>query len=255
MNYKEIFPYSGNQPYIFISYSHKNMDTALNIVDRLQKDGYCVWYDEDIDPGTEWDENIAAHIDNCTCFVALLSKEYLASSNCKDELNYARTREKQRLLVYLNNVSLPSGMEMRLSRLQNIYKYKYLNEDNFYEKLYTSRGIKECLLFKKCDDTIKNQYILQSKDNCESKVELKNGTYIVGSDKRKCQIIIEDVAVSRLHSILYISGKKVFAKDMNTTNGTFINGLKIEPNKEILLSAGDELEFGNTKFVLQYLCD
>lgn len=74
MNSKEIFPYRGNQPYIFISYSHKNMDTALSIVDRLQKDGYRIWYDEGIDPGTEWDENIADHIDNCTIYSAIIRR-------------------------------------------------------------------------------------------------------------------------------------------------------------------------------------
>lgn len=50
------------------------MDMALSIVDRLlQKDEYHVWYDEGIEPCTEWDENIADHIDNCTYFIALLS--------------------------------------------------------------------------------------------------------------------------------------------------------------------------------------
>lgn len=174
----------------------------------------------------------------------------MSSSNCKDELNYARTREKQRLLIYLNNVSLPSGMEMRLSRLQNIHKYKYLNEDAFYEKLYTSQGIGECLISEDYDGTTKNHYILQNIDDCESKAELIDGTYIVGSDKRKCHICIEDIAVSRLHAILSVSDSNVLVRDMNTTNGTFINGVKIDPDKEILLSTGDELKFGKTTFVL-----
>lgn len=68
---------------------------------------YRIWYGEGIDPGTEWDENIAEHVENCGYFIALLSKAYMESSNCKDELNYARELEKPRLLVYLEDVQLP----------------------------------------------------------------------------------------------------------------------------------------------------
>ena len=73
------------------------------------------------------------------------SREYLSSSNCKDELNYARDLEKPRLLIYLEDVQLPSGMRMRLSRLQAIHKYKYDEQQQFYEKLSASQGIGSCL--------------------------------------------------------------------------------------------------------------
>lgn len=138
-----ISPYKGEEAYIFISYSHRNMK-ALQIVEQLQSDGYRVWYDEGIDPGTEWDENIAMHVRNCFYFIALLSEDYINSSNCKDELNYARDLGKRRLLIYLQNVQLPAGMQMRLSRLQAIHKYTYDSEKLFMEKLYATRDLYEC---------------------------------------------------------------------------------------------------------------
>lgn len=139
-----ITPYKGNEKYIFVSYSHRNTATVLKIIEHLQNDGYRVWYDEGIDPGTEWDENIANHVEECSCFVAFLSKEYLASSNCKDELNFARELDKPRLLVYLEDVELPGGLRMRLSRLQAIHMYKYTDEDVFFEKLYEFSPLSKC---------------------------------------------------------------------------------------------------------------
>mgnify|MGYP002625888984 CR=1 FL=1 len=134
---------SGN--YIFISYSHKNKDQVIPIIRRLQREGYAVWYDEGIDPGTEWDENIAAHIAGCAYFIAMLSKEFLESSNCRDELYFAREEEKNRVLVYLTeDVQLPVGMRMRLGRLQAIHKYSYADEAEFYEKLLSAQGIEVC---------------------------------------------------------------------------------------------------------------
>lgn len=50
--------YKGTDPYIFISYAHKDSDIVLPIISRLQKDGYRVWYDEGIAPGS----NSAIHM-------------------------------------------------------------------------------------------------------------------------------------------------------------------------------------------------
>ena len=130
--------------YIFVSYSHRNTDIVIPIIRRMQADGYAVWFDEGIDPGTEWDQFIAEKIENCTFFLSAMSKDYLQSTNCCDETYYAREFNKNRVLVYLEPVSLPPGMHMRLGRLQSIHKYKYHNETQFYEKLYSTYGIDAC---------------------------------------------------------------------------------------------------------------
>lgn len=138
---KMIQPYSGKKGYIFISYAHKDKKEVYPVIKKLLNDGFRVWYDDGIDPGTEWDENIAKHIEECGYFIPFISENYLNSSNCKDELNFARDLDKDRFLVYLENVNLPSGMNMRLSRLQNIHKYAYDSFDEFYNKLLTAKGI------------------------------------------------------------------------------------------------------------------
>ena len=134
-------PYKGELPYIFISYAHKDSDRVWPIVARLQRDGYRVWYDEGIDPGTEWDENIAAHVTGCGYFIALLSENYMASNNCKDELNFSRDQGKPQLLIYLEDVDLPQGMAMRLGRIQAIFQDRYGDQEEFYAKLYESQDI------------------------------------------------------------------------------------------------------------------
>lgn len=130
-----------NKPFIFISYSHKDSETVLQVIKELQKNLYRVWYDDGIDPGTEWDKNIAEHVENCGYFIAFISKNYINSSNCKDELNFARDLEKKRFLVYIEEVELPSEMKMRLSRIQNIHKYKYKEDSDFYNKFFSAYGL------------------------------------------------------------------------------------------------------------------
>ena len=135
---RSIRAYNGTDPFIFISYAHRNGDKVVPIIAKMQADGYRVWYDEGIDPGTEWDANIATHVRTCGLMIAFLSKEYLDSENCKDELNFARDLGKNRILVYLEDIVLPDGMAMRLNRLQAIHQYRYEDQNEFYSKLYDS---------------------------------------------------------------------------------------------------------------------
>ena len=121
---RALAPYQGSEPYIFLSYSHRDAAPAAEIIRDLNLDGFRIWYDEGIDPGPEWADNIADHIDGCAFFVSFLSEDYLISTNCRDELDYARSREKQRLLVYLAPLTLPKGREMRTARLRNIHTYR-----------------------------------------------------------------------------------------------------------------------------------
>jgi hypothetical protein len=56
--------YEGSEPYIFISYSHKNKDVVLPVIEALQNSGYNVWFDIGIEAGSEWPEYIATHLRN-----------------------------------------------------------------------------------------------------------------------------------------------------------------------------------------------
>lgn len=129
------------KPFIFISYSHKDTETVEMIIGLLRESGFNVWYDAGIEPGTEWDENIAQHVIACSYFIAFLSENYLKSSNCKDELNYSRDLEKNQLLVYLEDAQLPSGMAMRLNRIQSIFWHHFENEKEAFGKLCLAKGI------------------------------------------------------------------------------------------------------------------
>ncbi len=132
-----------SKPYIFISYSHIDSKKVYEIIEKLNDCGYNVWYDGGISPGSEWDQNIASHVKGCTYFIAFVSQAYISSENCKDELNFARDMDKERLLVYLEEVTLPDGLAMRMNRMQAIWWNKYASDDmdEAYDKLFSSQGI------------------------------------------------------------------------------------------------------------------
>ncbi len=175
------------KPYIFISYSHRDSKTVVEIINRMSEEGYNVWYDEGIDPGTEWDENIANHVNGCAYFIAFISNGYIGSDNCKDELNYARDLEKERLLVYLEEVDLPMGMAMRMNRIQAIWwnKYDETNIDNAYIKLFSTNGIEKTKIREKKveEESVKEEPTAENKSKAEEQIEKISDVHTTQQDK------------------------------------------------------------------------
>ncbi len=136
-------PYEGNKQYIFVSYCHKDKKYAFPIIERLAYDGYRVWYDEGIDPGSEWPEIIAGHLNGCSACIALISENSLNSHNCRREINFALLKKRPFISVVLEPVDMSLGMEMQLSATQSIFKYTLSSEDEFYGKLYEARFLSE----------------------------------------------------------------------------------------------------------------
>jgi pSer/pThr/pTyr-binding forkhead associated (FHA) protein len=63
-------------------------------------------------------------------------------------------------------------------------------------------------------------------------------------------IVIDNLAVSGEHAVLQMVGHDVFIEDLNSTNGTYINGKAV---KRQLLSHDDNVEIG--KYKIKYLAD
>lgn len=53
--------------------------------------------------------------------------------------------------------------------------------------------------------------------------------------------------VSRLHAALKRNGKQVVLSDLGTSNGTYVNGKRLEPNTDQPLQHGDTIVLGNLK--------
>ena len=135
--------YEGKEPYIFISYSHKESDIIIPIIERLQADGYRVWYDDGIIPGTEWPETIAQHLNDSSVFICFISPSYVDSFNCKRELDFAVHKRKDFLAVFLEETKMPLGMEMQVSSVQAMFYYK-TTQDEFFKMMYESGLIEAC---------------------------------------------------------------------------------------------------------------
>ena len=139
-----IKPYEGPENYVFISYSHRDAERVFPLLRSLSDRGFRLWYDEGIDPGSEWPQSIADHLAGCKVCLAFISSTSVQSKNCRQEINFALANNKDFLSVMLEPVTMPRGMEMQLSIFQFLMSYKYPSREAFEEKLFSVELLQSC---------------------------------------------------------------------------------------------------------------
>lgn len=77
----------------------------------------------------------------------------------------------------------------------------------------------------------------------------RESSYLIGTDTETCDIIFHDLSVSRQHARIVIDADdKVVIEDLNSRNGTFVDGEKITGRKAIASST--LITMGTTTFVV-----
>ena len=72
----------------------------------------------------------------------------------------------------------------------------------------------------------------------------------IGRD-RTLQLVLKDPEVSRRHARLDTQNGTVFLRDLESSNGTYLNGRRLEQTIEVRV--GDEIDVGNTRIVVEAL--
>ncbi|MGE5195908.1 MAG: type III secretion system inner membrane ring subunit SctD [Anaerolineae bacterium] len=77
----------------------------------------------------------------------------------------------------------------------------------------------------------------------------KSSTYIIGKDPNTCDIVFQDLSVSRQHARLSVDEEeKVFVEDLGSRNGVLVNGELIADKRTI--SSQDLIALGTTTFLI-----
>ncbi len=136
--------YEGSEDYLFISYSHRDKELVFPILEALSEKGYRLWYDEGIDPGTEWPETIATHLEKAAVCLAFVSSNSAQSNNCRREINFALSKNLGFLSVILEDIKLSPGLEMQLSAYQSIHYFTSPDFEHFKKKLFGTALLDSC---------------------------------------------------------------------------------------------------------------
>ena len=137
-------PYAGNEPYIFLSYCHKDSALVYPLFTQMVMDGYRVWYDDGNIAGDDWPENIAKHLDNSCVCLAFISNNSINSHNCNAEVTFAYNQQKKILPIMLEDCTLPMGKRLMFSSVHFIQKKDYSTDNDLLQKIYQSSDLEKC---------------------------------------------------------------------------------------------------------------
>jgi len=126
--------YVGDEAFIFASYAHKDGPSVFPEIRFLHACGYRIWYDEGIDPGNEWPEEIAKAISKAAIFVVFISPNAVESNNVRNEINFALNAHKPFLAIYVTPTELPPGLQLRMGDIQAVFRFQ-MTQDSYRRKL------------------------------------------------------------------------------------------------------------------------
>ena len=99
------------------------------------------------------------------------------------------------------------------------------------------------------DESAVKEYKLYAMDKKNKKhIELKQFPCTIGKMVGCVDYVLPDDSISRIHARFDRQGDKIMLTDMNSTNGTFKNGLRMQPQETVEIEPGDEVRFGNLNY-------
>jgi hypothetical protein len=79
---------------IFFSYSSKDRDRVRAIRDALASQGFEIFWDQAVPPGSDWDTWIRQHLNEAKCALVFWSKNSVGSDNVRHEATVAKQQGK-----------------------------------------------------------------------------------------------------------------------------------------------------------------
>ena len=131
--------YEGDEPYIFVSYSHEDVPRVREIMKRIDREKFRYWYDDTMEVGEDFRIELQTRIERCSAFLLFVSDKSMQSKYCGMEIIVAYKNNKRIFPVYLDdNTVIPNALKMILENLQHV-KGSSVNKDAKYiDKLISS---------------------------------------------------------------------------------------------------------------------
>ena len=99
-------------------------------------------------------------------------------------------------------------------------------------------------------DSTKQVHRLYSPDG-KLLASLDKSAFSIGKKKGEVDLVLDDMSVSRMHARIIKLETDIYLEDLNSTNGTFKNGLRLEPYERRKLETEDEIKCGNVTIIFR----
>lgn len=99
------------------------------------------------------------------------------------------------------------------------------------------------------DNNLPQKFAYLIKKNSFDRIDVNKPVFRIGKEKSYADYsVMNNNAVSRLHADIINKNGVYFIKDNNSTNGTFVNGVRIQSNIEVEIFDGNTITLANEEF-------
>ena len=172
--------YDGEEPYIFVSYSHVDVPQVREILKRIDKEKFRYWYDDTMEIGEDFRLELQTRIEKCSAFLLFISNASMQSKYCGMEIITAFKNNKRIFPVYLDDATvIPGALKMILENLQHV-KGASINKDAKYiDKLILSLPVETMRSLAVEDDVL-----IRCKDGSRE-ISVPDGVRVIGDSAFK----------------------------------------------------------------------
>jgi hypothetical protein len=178
-------------------------------------------------------------------------KKYSLDNIIKALINYdKKLNDKKNHKIEKTNISANNVLNNVNSGLlidKTIYSPKVKKDTNLLKNVFSKFGKKDLTL----PITISLMGINTSK---KINITLNKSEFTIGSGSDKADGVINfNNAISRIHCKIIFKNQNFYLVDLNSTNGTFVNSKKLEPNKPFPINVGSKIGLADSEFIIKNL--
>lgn len=79
-------------------------------------------------------------------------------------------------------------------------------------------------------------------------IPLNRSVIVIGKNPHECDICLKADTISRVHAKIEKVGEDYYLTDLFSTNGTFLDGIRLEPNHAVPIPHGSEVSFARYRY-------
>lgn len=119
--------------------------------------------------------------------------------------------------------------------------FQAYSEDPATEKIYSDSVLGSKLVIAGFDT---NGHVIRLTLDMND-MKLSSNGLLVGRDSRACDLILSDSSISRVHAKIFMKGGELYIEDMDSTNGTVLDGQKLTPSNPVKMETAGSLMLGD----------
>lgn len=96
-------------------------------------------------------------------------------------------------------------------------------------------------------DAVLNHYLIREGNRMQDRIPINKDLFIIGRSQSADHIVM-DSGVSRIHMEFIRVQNRLAVRDLNSTNGTYINGQRIEPYAINFVNKGDHIKLAGVEY-------